>query len=107
MDGKVMHKICFYVPIDFVDSVKTALFNAGAGKIGAYSHCCWQTLGEGQFMPETGSHPFIGEQNQVEKISEYKVEMVCSDDNLEAAIDALMHTHPYETPAYQIIRCVN
>ena len=100
-----MYKISFYVPEDYIEQVKTALFDAGAGRIGDYSHCAWQTKGMGQFMPLQGSDAFIGEINSLEKVAEYKVEMICSEAHIHAAIAALKNSHPYETPAYQVIRC--
>lgn len=99
-----MYKISFYVPENYVEQVKTALFEAGAGKIGQYSHCAWQVKGEGQFMPLNGSNAFVGEINQVEKVIEYKVEMVCHEDCIHMVITALKKSHPYETPAYQVMR---
>ncbi|HLF67331.1 MAG TPA: NGG1p interacting factor NIF3, partial [Gammaproteobacteria bacterium] len=74
-----MYKICFYVPEAHAEEVKMAMFEAGAGKIGRYSCCAWQTLGTGQFMPLSGSHAFIGETDRLEKVIEYKVEMVCDE----------------------------
>ena len=73
-----MYNISFYVPEDYTEQVKTALFDAGAGRIGDYLHCAWQTKGTGQFMPLQGSNAFIGEINCLEKVVEYKVEMMCS-----------------------------
>lgn len=99
-----MYKICFYVPVTHAESVKTAMFQEGAGKIGSYSHCAWQIKGEGQFMPLAGSNPFIGESNQVEVVEEYKIEMVCEDHLIEEVIIALKSAHPYEMPAYQVMR---
>ena len=55
----------------------------------------------GQFKPLAGSAPYIGEQGEVEKAKEYKVELICESDVLEKAIAALRDAHPYETPAYQ------
>ena len=46
-EEKKMYQIIFYVPATHVEQVKNAMFAAGAGNIGAYSHCAWQTLGEG------------------------------------------------------------
>ncbi len=100
-----MYKISFYVPAEALDDVKAALFAAGAGRIGNYSDCAWQTLGQGQFMPQEGSQPTIGEKLQLETVAEYKVELVCEDAIIHAAIAALKHAHPYETPAYQVSRC--
>jgi structural hemagglutinin/hemolysin toxin protein RtxA len=97
-----MYKICFYVPESHLEQVKNAMFSAGAGKIGNYSCCAWQVAGEGQFMPLTGSHAFIGEQDQREKVAEYKVEMVCAKAHIHAVIAALKTAHPYEEPAYQV-----
>ena len=97
-----MYKICFYVPLSHAEVVKNNMFSKGAGKIGNYSACCWQTLGEGQFMPNDHSNPFIGNLNQLEKITEYKVEMICADEYLKDVIAALKHAHPYEEPAYQV-----
>lgn len=100
-----MYIISFYVPENNLEQVKSALFDAGAGRIGQYSSCAWQVKGEGQFMPLNGSNAFIGEINRLEKIMEYKVEMVCSEEHIHAAIAALKTSHPYETPAYHVIRC--
>lgn len=97
-----MFKLCFFIPETHVEQVKNALFNKGAGRIGQYDHCSWQVLGEGQFRPLKGSQPFLGKENQVEKIVEYKVEMVCEDDLIEDVVKELKKTHPYEEPAYEI-----
>lgn len=99
-----MYKIIFYAPASHVENVKNAMFEAGAGKIGNYSHCAWQVLGTGQFMPLTGSNAFIGEKFQLEKVEEYKVEMVCEERYIQAIVTALKETHPYEQPAYFILR---
>jgi len=99
-----MYKICFYAPASHVEAVKDAMFAAGAGRIGDYGCCAWQILGEGQFMPLTGSNAFIGDEGVLEKISEYKVEMVCADEFIRAVINALKKAHPYEEPAYQVWR---
>lgn len=99
-----MYKICFYVPVTHIDAVKNAMFSAGAGKIGNYICSAWQVLGEGQFMPFSGSNPFIGKQGSIEKLPEFKVEMVCEDHFIKIVIEALKAAHPYEEPAYQVIK---
>jgi structural hemagglutinin/hemolysin toxin protein RtxA len=99
-----MYKISFYVPTEHTENVKNAMFEAGAGKIGHYACCAWQVLGEGQFMPLEGSQAFIGDKNRLEKISEYRVEMVCAENCIREVIAALKKAHPYEEPAYQVIR---
>jgi len=99
-----MYKICFYVPETHVEDVKNALFAKGAGKAGHYSCCAWQILGEGQFMPLEGSKAFSGEQNRLEKVAEYKVEMICEDQYIREVIAALKKAHPYEEPGYDVLR---
>lgn len=95
-------KLVFYVPEEHADAVKRAVFEAGAGRIGNYDSCAWQVLGEGQFRPLEGSDPFLGEQGEVERVSEYRVEMICAEENLKAAVAALRHAHPYEEPAFDV-----
>ena len=95
-----MYQLCFYVPEGHLEIVKQAVFAAGAGRIGDYECCAWQVLGEGQFRPMADSTPFLGSQGRLETVSEYRVEMVCGDDLIEAALSALLASHPYEEPAY-------
>ncbi|MGC1182031.1 NGG1p interacting factor NIF3 [Legionella sp.] len=99
-----MYKISFYVPENYLEQVKKALFEVGAGRIGQYACCAWQVKGEGQFMPLNESNAFIGEKNKLETVMEYKVEMVCKEEIIHAVIAALNRAHPYETPAYHVIR---
>ncbi|KPB57995.1 Uncharacterized protein AC510_1506 [Pseudomonas amygdali pv. myricae] len=87
-----------------MDEVKNAVFAAGAGRIGAYDHCSWQVLGQGQFRPLNGSQPFVGQSGVVESVEEWKVELVVADDLIQQAVLALKQSHPYETPAYEVWR---
>jgi hypothetical protein len=98
-----MYKICFYVPESHLEIVKNELFAAGAGQIGQYDCCAWQSKGQGQFRALEGSQPFLGELNRLETVVEYKVELVCATHCIEFAIQALKDSHPYETPAYDVI----
>ena len=97
-----MYKICLYVPEISVEKVKQALFDAGAGQIGNYDSCCWQTAGTGQFRPLTNSNPVIGTVNQLERVNEIKIELVCADDLVNSAIQAMKLAHPYEEPAFDV-----
>lgn len=96
-----MYKICFFVPMEHAEAVKSAMFDAGAGRIGRYDCCCWQVEGTGQFRPLPGSTPFIGTAGHLERVRELKIEMVCEDDRLPDSVAALRSAHPYETPAYE------
>lgn len=97
-----MYKLAFFVPPSHVEQVKSALFAAGAGRIGAYDSCSWQVLGQGQFRPLDGSQPFIGQASEIEQVEEWKVELVVADELIQQAVAALKHSHPYETPAYEV-----
>jgi hypothetical protein len=100
-----MYKLTVYIPESHLEVVKDALFAAGAGRYAAYDRCCWQVLGQGQFRPLAGSDPFIGTQDQEERLPEYRVEMICADDVVAAVTDALRAAHPYEEPAFDFVRC--
>lgn len=93
-----------YVPESHLESVKAALFAAGAGRIGNYDSCCWQTKGTGQFRPLENSNPFLGKQGAVERVDEWKIELVCEESLLPKVLEALKAAHPYETPAYLVLR---
>ena len=109
-----MYKLCFYVPESHLDAVKQAVFAAGGGRIGhadgggrlvgTYDSCCWQVLGHGQYRPLEGSTPYLGQQGQVQSVSEWKVELVVADELIHDSVKALKRTHPYETPAFEVWR---
>ena len=94
-------RIDVYVPESHAESVKSAMFAAGAGTIGNYDCCCFQTVGRGQFRPLPGSSPFLGSNGRVEHVTEWKLEMIFPEENLREVIAALRQAHPYETPAFQ------
>ncbi len=97
-----MYKLVFFVPESHLESVKQAVFSVGAGRIGKYDACAWQTLGQGQFRPLQGSRPFLGRLDEIERVAEYRVELVCEDTLIKAAVEALLAAHPYEEPAYDL-----
>ena len=101
-----MYKICVYVPEISVEKVKSALFKAGAGRIGNYDSCCWQADGTGQFRPLDGSSPAIGSLGEIEQVKEFKIELVCTDELVQDAIKAMKEAHPYEQPAFDVWKLV-
>ena len=96
-----MYKLCFFVPETHLERVKTTLFALGAGKIGNYDCCAWQIAGQGQFRALEDSTPFIGQKGVIEKLEEYRVEMVVGNEIIKPVIEALVDAHPYEQPAYE------
>ena len=99
-----MYKLTVYIPESHLESVKDALFKAGAGRYAAYDRCCWQVLGRGQFRPLSGSDPFIGQTGIEERLPEYRVEMICDDGAVTAVMAALRAAHTYEEPAFDFVR---
>jgi hypothetical protein len=104
---KNIYQITVYIPKAECEAVKEAMFKDGAGQIDTYEACSWQVLGVGQFRPLKSSTPFIGEQDKLETVEEYKVEMLCFGDRLEAVMKAMKETHPYEVPAYGVVKLVD
>lgn len=97
-----MYKLAFFVPREDAERVKEAVFASGAGRIGDYEACCFQTPGTGQFRPLAGADPYIGTVGELETVEELKVELVCEDDLIHQAVAALKLAHPYEEPAFDV-----
>lgn len=98
-----MYVLVCYVPETHLETVKEALFAAGAGSMGGYDRCCWQTLGTGQFRPGGESRPFIGRPGELEAVPEWRVELVVDEEHAAGCVRALLDAHPYEVPAYHLI----
>ena len=99
-----MYKLIFFAPATHKELVKQAVFAQGAGRYQHYEQCSWEVLGSGQFKPLPQSQPFIGEQDKLEQVAEYRVEMICSAEYLDAVLQALIAAHPYEEPAYEFFQ---
>ena len=95
-----MYKLVFFVPESHLEPVKSAVFATGAGKIGDYDRCCFETRGTGQFRPLSGATPFIGQSGALERVDEVRVELVCEDQLIRAVVTALRAAHPHEEPAF-------
>ena len=72
------YKLVVYVPESQADALREAIGNAGAGKIGNYSHCTFTLKGTGRFKPEEGANPTIGEVGKLEEVLEDRIETVCT-----------------------------
>ena len=95
-----LHALVVYVPESHMDPVLAAIGDAGAGRVGEYSHCSFTSSGTGRFTPLAGSNPFIGAQGVPEQVAEVRVECVVEDELLDAVVRALRAAHPYEEPAF-------
>lgn len=99
-----LYKLFTYVPVESAERLKTALFAAGLGHIGAYSECSFVTQGKGSFRPSEQSNPVIGTPGgQREEVTEMKVELIVPEHLKNTAIKVLRQNHPYEEVAYELI----
>ena len=99
-----MYKLAFFVPKEQKEEVKEALFAIGAGTYENYDKCSWEVEGTGQFRPLKGANPFLGEVGELERVKEYKVEMICKDELIQKAVSTLKEVHPYEEVAYEVVK---
>jgi hypothetical protein len=95
-----LHALVVYVPEDHADAVLKAIGDAGAGRIGDYSHCAFTSPGTGRFTPLPGAQPFIGDVGEPEQVPEVRVECVVAGDLLDGVVLVLRKAHPYEEPAF-------
>jgi dinuclear metal center YbgI/SA1388 family protein len=89
------------------DNVLQALYAAGAGQIGNYRECSFQTPGLGTFTPGLGSRPAIGIENQPAAVAETKLEVLLPLHRQAAVLAALRQAHPYEEIAYEVVKLEN
>ncbi len=101
--GPDSDKWVVYVPAEHADAVREAMFAAGAGHIGDYSHCSWTVTGTGQFLPHEGASPAIGSVGSIERVSEDRVEVIAPARLRGHVLAALRTAHPYEEPAFDIL----
>ncbi|TDF96720.1 Nif3-like dinuclear metal center hexameric protein [Paenibacillus piri] len=97
-----LKKLVVFVPVDHVERVRQALFQAGAGWIGQYSHCSFNMEGTGTFVPEAGSEPFIGNEGRLEQVKEIRLETIVPQSAERRAVQAMLKAHPYEEVAYDL-----
>lgn len=96
------YKLVIYAPLSDAKAIRQALGDAGAGKIGNYTHCTFSVRGVGRFRPEEGANPHIGEVGKLEEVEEERIETVCSAEVLQEVLAAVRSAHPYEEPAIDV-----
>ena len=94
-----LHMLVVYVPGTHTRQVLEAVGDAGAGRIGNYSHCSFVTSGTGRFTPRAGAAPYVGDVGVPEEVPEDRIECVVERPLLQGVIAALRAVHPYEEPA--------
>jgi dinuclear metal center YbgI/SA1388 family protein len=94
------YKLVTFVPLEQLNPVLDAMAREGAGEIGLYRRCAFYHEGSGTYEPQPGAQPFAGEVGKRETASEYRLEVLVPQNRLEAVIEVLNRTHPYEEGVY-------
>jgi dinuclear metal center YbgI/SA1388 family protein len=97
-------KLVTFVPEGHIDAVSRAVFDAGAGTIGKYSSCSFRVPGTGTFHGQAGTSPVVGQAGRLEHVEELRLETVVKADRIDAVVRALRAAHPYEEPAFDLVR---
>jgi len=98
------YKLVFFVPTKSAAKVSNAVFAAGAGAIGNYSHCGFGAEGTGTFLPRKGAKPAIGKRDKLEKVGEIRFETIVPAGKLDGVVAAMKKAHPYEMPAFDVFK---
>ena len=95
-------KLVVFVPPDALDAVRSALFEAGAGRIGGYERCSWYAAGTGTFLGGKATSPTVGERGREERVEELRLETIYPVERDAEVVRALRAAHPYEEPAFDV-----
>ncbi len=100
-------KIVTFVPTSHRRDIEEALFEAGCGHIGNYDKCSFTTNGLGTFRALEGTTPYLGNQGELHKEEEYRLETVFPAHLHQQVVKSLREAHPYEEVAYDIYSLQN
>ena len=103
----VLRRLITFAPHDKAEAVQQAVFRAGAGHIGKYSECSFNSRGIGTFKAEAGADPYVGEIGKQHQEEETKIEIVFPAYLEQQVVNALVQAHPYEEAAYDIFAMKN
>ena len=93
-------KLVTFVPEVYAELVRTTLFNAGAGTVGAYDSCSFNLAGKGTFRAGEGTNPFCGEVGELHVEREIRIETILPAFRKSTITRALLSVHPYEEPVF-------
>jgi dinuclear metal center YbgI/SA1388 family protein len=96
-------KLVVFVPAGSADLVRETLARAGAGRIGDYDHASFSAPGQGRFRPLEGANPTVGAVGDLEIVDEERIEVVLPRALRGEVVRAMLATHPYEEPAYDVV----
>jgi len=95
-------KLVGFVPPASLEQVKAAVYEAGAGRLGAYEACGFGVAGRGEFRPLPGAHPVVGRVGRAETVEEVRFETLVPESRVAAVVRAFVAAHPYEEPAFDV-----
>ena len=105
--NNVLKKLFTFVPVEFAENVRNAIFTAGGGQISDYSECSFNTEGQGTFKPGEGTNPFSGQIGERKLENEVKIEVIFPAWKERAILAAMTGAHPYEEVAYDVVALEN
>lgn len=105
--NKMLRRLITFAPMDKAEDVRKAVFAAGAGHIGKYSECSFNSEGTGTFKAEEGADPYVGDIGKQHQERETKIEIVYPFYLEQQVVKALVENHPYEEVAYDIFTMEN
>jgi dinuclear metal center YbgI/SA1388 family protein len=103
----LLKRLITFCPSENAEAVRKAVFDAGAGTIGNYSECSFNTPGTGTFKALAGADPHIGEIGKRFSGEEIKMEFIYQSFQESKVVKALLKAHPYEEVAYDLISLTN
>lgn len=102
-----IQKLVTYTIPENVEQLRNALFDAGAGKIGNYEDCSFNSKGIGTYMGNEDSNPQVGERFEFVENEEIKIEVTFEKHLQGKILKALFSNHAYEEVAYEIYELQN
>lgn len=102
LQSEKLYKLVVYVPKSHHQAVLDAILAAGAGAIGEYSHCSFNTEGTGTFLPGAGAKPYLGSPGKLEHAEEIRIETILPESRRSKAVQSMLKAHPYEEVAYDL-----
>ncbi len=100
-------KIEVTVPKGSINRVLEALGNAGAGRVGEYTHCSFVTEGVGRFTASLNASPAVGRSGQSSVVQEQCIQTWCDRAQVSTVVRAIRAAHPYEEPVIYIVPLVD
>ena len=98
----LLRQLVVYCPVNNSEELKSALYKAGAGKIGNYENCSFSSVGEGTYKANDGAKPFAGEIGEIHSEEEERIEVIFFKHKERAVLSAMQSIHPYEEVSHQI-----